>query len=327
MDKCRTRSSSKFLCLLSVISLTILIVACDSDNKTNAVDLTDRVSIDILTESNNENTSNTNSKDVLIFGFDLRNSPSEDAKQYLPFINYLNKETNLQFELKFTPKGSDIATELGEGRIHLAAIGATSYILANERYGVTVLTRGVNNKGKAEYRSIIVTHPSSNLKILKDLKDNRFAFGSIDSTQGHLIPRIELAKQEITLKDLGSYQYTGSHLNCANAVISAQVDACGMQDTLAEEFASKRLLHVLYASPYYPSSGIAANQDITKEVLEKITKALIAFEPEGKHKELLYHWDKTEMPKGFVLANSNDYTELRKWMIRFNLLTEAKRSN
>jgi len=304
---------------IAFASLIFLIVSCDKANQIEEVDLTDLISNETLKASNKSSaTDNT-----LIFGFDLRNSPSEDAKQYLPFLNYLKQATNLDFELKFTAKGSDIATELGEGRIHLAAIGATSYIKAREKFGVIALTRGINKEGKAKYRSTIVVHPSSKLKKLQGLRGKRFAFGSIDSTQGHLIPRIELGNHNIYFEDLGSYQYTGSHLNCANAVISNQVDACGMQDTLANELASKGLLRILYKSAYYPSSGIAANQNVSKEILDTIRQAMLAFKPKSKHKEQLYNWEKTEMPNGFIRANPLDYTELRKWMIEFKLLTEA----
>jgi len=322
------RHSTVFFRVTAFIFLIMILyvsVGCDSSSdRGQSLDLTDRISNERIQADKNENNALNDEKNVLIFGFDLRNSPSEDAKQYLPFINYLSEVTGLPIKLKFTPKGSDIATELGKGRIHLAAIGATSYINARERYGVQVLARGINNKSKAEYRSIIVIHPTSKLNNLASLKGKQFAFGSIDSTQGHLIPRIELSNVGVGLDELANYEYTGSHLNCANAVISAQMDACGMQDTMAEEFVSKGLLRKLYTSPYYPSSGIAANQAIPKAILDKITKALIDFKPEGKHKELLYHWDKTEMPKGFIRANVEDYVELRKWMIKFKLITEIK---
>jgi len=313
--------------LIAIVFLANIFVACDSNGKKNALDLTDRITNEALEKSNIENKSNKITENKLIFGFDLRNSPSEDAKQYLPFLNYLSEATGFKFELKFTAKGNDIATELGEGRIHLAAIGATSFIKAHEHFGAIALTRGINNNDKAEYRSIIVVSPTSKLQNLESLKGKRFAFGSIDSTQGHLLPRIELGNRNIYLQDLGNYQYTGSHLNCANAVISGQMDACGMQDTLASEFASKGLLRVLFTSDYYPSSGIVANQHLSQAVLNKITQALLDFKPEGKHGALLYNWDKTEMPKGFIRANLKDYVDLRKWMINFKMLTVAGRVN
>ena len=56
------------------------------------------------------------------------------------------------------------------------------------------------------------------------------------------------------------------------------------------------------------------------DVMAKIKQALLTFDPEGKHKQGLYNWNKTEMQKGFVEANIQDYAELRKWSIRLGLL-------
>lgn len=322
MKTCQSKDHRIYLHLSVLIGLVSLLLACDSNNDKEFLDLTDSISNETLAEFNKNISSIPIDDKTLVFGFDIRSSPNEDAKQYMPFLNYLSQKTNLDIKLQFTPKGSDIATELGEGRVQLAAIGATSYIKAFNRYGIKILTRGVNNKGKAEYRSYIVTKPGSRYRDISSLKNARFAFGSIDSTQGHLIPRIELRKHNIDLGDLNEFSYTGSHLNCANAVISGQADACGMQDTLAENLAAKAMLQIIDKSPFYPSSGIAANKDLSQDTVDSIVQALIEFEPNGRHKDILYHWEKTEMPKGFVRANPKDYAELRKWMFKLNLLTQ-----
>ncbi|MCW9004264.1 MAG: phosphate/phosphite/phosphonate ABC transporter substrate-binding protein [Gammaproteobacteria bacterium] len=258
--------------------------------------------------------------DIYYFGFDLRSSPQEDSRQYLPFLSYLEKSTGYQFELRFTPKKSSIIDELGQGNVHFAALGAVSYIKAHEKYGVSSIARGLNLHDKANYQSIIVVNKSSTIKTVGDLKNKRFAFGDINSTQGHLIPRIILQQHSINLTNLKSYEYTGSHQNCAEAVITLKADACGMQDTMARVMAKENKLKILYESTYYPSSGVAANQRLPPDVVERVRQALLNFDPQGKHKEGLYHWLKTEMPNGFAQVEEKDYLELRKWLINFDMM-------
>jgi len=168
----------------------------------------------------------------------------------------------------------------------------------------------------------MVTAPDSPIRRIEDLRGKRFAFGSITSTQGHLIPRIILAQHGIALEDLASYEWTGSHRNCANAVAAGRFDAGGMQDTLGRELERAGIIRVIYTSRYYPSSGIAASRDVPAEALAKVNQALIDFEPKGRHAERLFDWDKTEMPNGFVDADDEDYSELREWYRRFGLLGE-----
>ena len=175
------------------------LTACDAGDERPTVDLQDRVSQPPPPTPEVSDVHNADS--ILYFGFDLRASPQEDARQYLPFMDYLNTTTGYEFQLRFTPKSSSLIEELGNGRLHFAAIGADSYIKAREKYGVVSVVRGLNLQGKAEYRSKIVVRPDSLIQTLGDLKGTRFAFGSINSTQGHLIPRIVMEKHGLKLTD------------------------------------------------------------------------------------------------------------------------------
>ncbi len=256
----------------------------------------------------------------LLFGFDLRGSPEEDARQYLPFLKYLEQATGLRFKLRFTPKGHAITDELGSGKIQFAAIGAGTYIQAQARYGVIPLARGLNSEGRAAYQSVVVVAPDSTLRKIGELRGKRFAFGGVSSTQGHIIPRITLAEHGVLLDDLAEYEYTGSHRNCASAVVAGRFDAGGMQDLLGRRLAGKGLVRIIHTSPFYPSSGIAANRDVPPEVMAKVKRALLDFKPTGAHAAGLYHWGRTEMANGFAEARDEDYAKLREWSIKFGLL-------
>lgn len=306
-----------------LISFSFLLVSCDSDTQVAKYDLNDRVE---QTRTENKSSKLHTSENVLIFGFDLRSSPQEDARQYLPFLKYLERETGYKFKLHFTPSNKDIADDLGNNRVQFAALGAVSFLQANAQYGVIPLVRGVNLEGKAEYQSVFVVAPKSKIKVITDIKGKRLSFGSRTSTQGHLIPRIVLKDKGLQIEKLASVRYTGSHQNCANAVISSKSDVCSMQDTMAKIMAKQGLLRIIHSSNYYPSSGIAANQDIPDEVVNKVKQALLNFKPQGKNEKGLYNWERTEMPLGFTEAKIDDYAELRKWSVRLGFVHEVKKA-
>jgi phosphonate transport system substrate-binding protein len=258
-----------------------------------------------------------------VFGFDLRASPQEDARQYLPFLRYLERRTGYRFRLHFAAGDARIVEDLGRGAVDFAALGAYSFVLARERYGAVALARGLDRRGRGEYRSLIVVAPGSPLKRVADLRGRRLAFGATTSTQGHLIPRIELMQHGVALADLASHRYTGSHRACAGEVIAGRADACGMQDVMAEELADQGLVRILHASAYYPSSGIAASARLPAEVRERVRRALVEFEPQGHDAAGLYRWDKTEMARGFVAARDGDYASIRDWLRRLGMLETA----
>ncbi len=316
----RNRARSKVQRLWSAVSLVLIgvlvfLTSCLPREEYRKINLDDRVDDAELRELVDPTDTS-----ALRFGFDLRASPQEDARQYLPFLHYLEDATGYSFELCFTPQDAQIVDDLGTGAVQFAAIGAGSYIQAHDKYGVIPLVRGLNAQGGAEYRSVIVVAPDCAIQTIEDLRGKRFAFGSVNSTQGHLIPRIALLQHGLTLDDLQAYEYTGSHRNCANGVTAGRFAACGMQDTMGEELAAAGLLRIIYTSPYYPSSGIAANKDVPPEVLERVRQALLDFDPQGRDATNLYHWDRTEMVNGFVEARDEDYAELEEWMVKLGYL-------
>ena len=301
--------------LKGIIPLVLLLLtACDAHNDTEqAVDFSKRSDSNVSSSHTNAINQSKPGK-TLRFGFDLRSTVQEDARQYQPFLAYLEKKTGYDFELVLTTKGDDLAEKLGSGDVQFAAIGAVSYIKARKKYGVKPVVRGLNHESKAEYQSVIVTQADSRITQIEQLRGKHFAFGSTNSTQGHLIPRIDLLDHNITLPDLAEYTYTGSHRNCANMVITGRADACGMQDTMGKELATQGLVRIIHTSDYYPSSGIAANAQVTDAIIAKLQHAMLEFNPSAQHKPALYNWHKTEMPNGFGKASTKDYQILSHWI-------------
>ncbi|MCK5581735.1 MAG: phosphate/phosphite/phosphonate ABC transporter substrate-binding protein [Candidatus Omnitrophica bacterium] len=268
---------------------------------------------DIVTEEELRELLKVKANHDFVFGFNLRRSIVEDIRQYVSFLKYLKKTTGYRFKLRFTREDSNIADDLGAGIIQIAAVGADAYILARKKYGVIPVVRGLNKDGKAEYQSVLITASDSQINKVDDLRGKRFAFGNKTSTPGHLIPRIIFFENGVSLENLDSYAWTGSHYNCATAVANGEFDAGGIQDTLGRELEAEGLIRIFFTSKYYPSSGIAVSKDVSKDAIEKIKQALLDFDPKGKHAQGLYNWDKTEMPNGFTEAFDKDYDELREW--------------
>ena len=57
------------------------------------INLKPRISVDEVNRELEESTKKTIGKKIFHFGFDLRAGPLEDARQYLPFLDYLRRST------------------------------------------------------------------------------------------------------------------------------------------------------------------------------------------------------------------------------------------
>ncbi len=263
-------------------------------------------------------------RQTFMFGFGHRLAAAEEAKMYAPFLQYLFKKTGYRFAPRFIQKSESMPDLIGKGHVQFIAFGSVEYIHTNEKYGATPLVRGLNSQNKAEYQAAIITRSDSDIKTTEDIRGRSFAFGSAESTQGHLIPRIMLLKSGITLKDLKDHTYTGSHSKAGEAVFSRQYDAGGLQDGLAKNLEKKGLVRIVAMSDFYPSSGIAASRDVDRKIAEAVKNALLEFDPLGKDKKGLYHWERTEMPNGFVKASESDYNAIRDAMLKMGLLEKGK---
>ena len=74
--------------IVTMAMTACLLAGCDSEPERKKIDLKKGISDEELRQMKPKQDVN-----VLLFGFDLRATPEEDAKQYLPFLKYLEKAT------------------------------------------------------------------------------------------------------------------------------------------------------------------------------------------------------------------------------------------
>lgn len=245
-------------------------------------------------------------------GFDPRLEPKDDVRQAASLADWLSHKTGLSFTVHVTEQDGSVVDDLCAGKVDFAIIGTVSYLQANDQCGASILVRGRNAEGQDTYRAAIIVSPESPLQSMRDLRGASFAFGAINSTQGHLIPRLMLQQAGIRLEDFSAYTYTGSHAATANAVTSGRFQAGALQDTLALDLARRGLVRILVMSEPYPSSGIVAGPHVPLQTTEIVRQALLQLDPNGADADALYQWARTEMPLGFVAARDDEYNELRR---------------
>lgn len=254
-----------------------------------------------------------------VFGFDRRLELKEDTRIYAALLQYLENRTGYRFRLHITPRAGSLVQEILRAEVDFAVVGVLTYLQVRQASEASMLVRGLNHSNEGYYESLIVTRPTSNLYTLDDLRGHTFAFGARNSTQGYLIPRIMMSQAEIELTDLRAYEFTKSHFETSNAVISGRVDAGALQDNLANSLAEQGLIRVIARSGPYPSSGIMAGAHVPDEVENAVRQALLVFDPANASGLALYHWERTEMPNGFALTNDSAYDTLQTWAESYQL--------
>ncbi|MEW6409909.1 MAG: phosphate/phosphite/phosphonate ABC transporter substrate-binding protein, partial [Nitrospirota bacterium] len=250
-------------------------------------------------------------RNVLRFSVIPRDNPRISYEKYQPFLDYLSEKTSYSYELVLRRNYEDTVTDLGNGTIDIALLGPISYLEAHAKYGVICILKPITANSSAQYKSVIVVKKDSSIENLFDLKGKSFAFASLKSTSGNLIPRYLLADSGIHINDLKKFANFNYHDSVVKAVLRGQFDAGSVKDSVADKYIPLGL-KVIASSDPIPSGPIVIGPKTPSVVAEAIKRALLSLDPDDrKHKKILKRWDE-DFRYGFTTASDKDYEGVRK---------------
>lgn len=254
---------------------------------------------------------------LLRFGVLPLESPVVMYKKFAPLVAYLGSKLGKKMEVKVAVDFDGALKDIGENYTQLCALGPATYIAAHKDYGVKVLVKGLRD-GKPYHRSAIVTRTDSDIKSVEDLRGRTFAFGDVQSSSGHIAPRLVLRDAGIDIEDLRYYHYLGHHDDVAKAVLSGDFDAGALAEWIAQKYLSEGLRIVRF-SDEIPEMNICVNSSLDERDVAMIKTALISLDdstPEGAMmlKSIDEHFT------GFVESDDSDYHAIRAKILKLGLI-------
>jgi phosphonate transport system substrate-binding protein len=249
-------------------------------------------------------------------------NPNELLRIYAPFAEYLAKE--LGMKVQFTPVVDYAATVegLAAKKLDLVWYGGFTSVQAARRTNGTA-KRLVLRQEDAEFKSVFIAHPGGPIKSLADLKGKTFAFGSVSSTSGHLMPRYFLIKSGLTPeKDFKQTAFSGAHDATALWVESGRVDAGALNFLVWDKLVQQRKVdltkvNVFYTTPPYVDYVWTARGDLDRGIQDKIVAAFLKLDHANpEHKRLL----DLHRTKKYIRANDADWKSTEEAAMAAGLL-------
>lgn len=218
-------------------------------------------------------------------------APTELLRKFEPLGKYLEKE--LGMEVKFQPVSdyAGVVEALGAKRLDMAWLGGFTFVQARLRTGDAIPL--VQREQDEVFTSTFIT---ANEGVTKhtDLEGKSFAFGSVSSTSGHLMPRYFMQQDGIAPDDFFSrVAFSGAHDATVAWVESGRVDAgvlnASVWDKLVEDGkVDTDKVRVYNRTPTYFDYNWTVRGDLSEELTEKIKQAFLKLDPENpEHKEIL----------------------------------------
>jgi phosphonate transport system substrate-binding protein len=236
-------------------------------------------------------------------------NPTEWMRIYTPFAEYLAKE--LGMKVQFTPVVDYAATVegLAAKKLDLVWYGGFTSVQAVRRTNGTA-KRLVLRQEDAEFKSVFVARPDSGIKGLGDLKGKTFAFGSVSSTSGHLMPRSFLLQAGVNPeKDMKQVAYSGAHDATVLWVESGKVEAGALNFLVWDKLVQQKKVDqgkvsVFYTTPPYVDYVWTVRGDLDKGIQDKIVAAFLKLDyANPEHRRLL----DLHRTKKYIKANDADW--------------------
>jgi phosphonate transport system substrate-binding protein len=249
-------------------------------------------------------------------------NPNELMRIYRPFAEYLAKE--LEMKVQFTPVVDYAATVegLAARKLDLVWYGGFTSVQAVRRTNGTA-KRLVLRQEDAEFKSVFIARPGAGVTALRDLKGKSFAFGSVGSTSGHLMPRSFLLQAGINPeREMKHVAYSGAHDATALWVEAGRVDAGALNflvwDKLVQEKKVDRAkVDVFWTTPPYVDYVWTARGDLDAGLRDRITAALLKLDYANlEHRRLL----DLHRTKKYIPANDADWKGIEEAAIAAGLL-------
>lgn len=228
-----------------------------------------------------------NSNEIIRFGVIPADDVEEMLSIYRPVAAYLEEVLGVRVELIALNDYTAAIEAMRTGNLEIAWYGPFSYVLAAERAGAEAIAIGVReDTGLSTYRTIFVTHSSSSINKLSDLRGRTFAFVDPASTSGHLIPRYILNNNDINPDvDFSTTLFAGTHNSVLFAVNNRTIDAGVTSDNVLQRMSEQGLLNlddirIIFKSEPIPGSPIAVRGNIDEDLKLLIQQAFIEMPPE-----------------------------------------------
>ena len=249
-------------------------------------------------------------------------NPSELLRIYTPFAEYLAKE--LGVKVQFIPVVDYPATVegLAAKKLDMVWYGGLTAVQALRRTNATAKLL-VLREEDAQFKSVFIANPGSGIKKLADIKGRTFAFGSVGSTSGHLMPRYFLLQDKISPeKDFKQVAYSGAHDATALWVESGKVDAGALNFLVWGKLVETKKVdlskvNVFYTTPPYVDYVWTVRGDLDPGLQDKIAAAFVKLDYNNPEHRRLLDLHRT---KKYLRANAAEWKSVEDAAIAAGLI-------
>ena len=292
--------------LWAVLAAACLLYACNQDEATRKVDLSERKQIRTQREL-----------DSLTYACLPQYSHRVSFSRHHRLVEYIFEQTGLPIRQIFPDTFEAHVKMVGEGKIDISFSNPLVYTRIADRYQARAFARIVEKNGSPTFRGQIICRADNKaIQNIQDCRNKRWMAVAPTSAAGYLFALDHFLKHGIAKQDFRSITFApgpgGKQEKVVQAVYLGEADIGSIREgtlELVRDRVDLADIRVLDTTRRYPSWVYAAKKDLDPDVVEKITKALLELDRKRpEHQEIL---DQAHF-QGIIQASDADFVAIRR---------------
>ena len=218
-------------------------------------------------------------------------APTELLRKFQPLGAYLEQQLDMKVEFVPVSDYAAVVEALAADRIDMAWLGGFTFVQARLKTGNAIPL--VQRAEDEQFTSKIISADPA-VHSLQDLKGKTFAFGSVSSTSGSLMPRYFMLQDGINPEQFFSrIAYSGAHDATAAWVQAGKADGGVLNASVWDKLVAAGKVDtdkvkVIATTPPYFDYNWTVRGTLDPVVRDKIQAAFLALDPANpQHKAIL----------------------------------------
>jgi len=210
-------------------------------------------------------------------------APTELLRKFKPLGQYLEQKLGMKVEFVPVSDYPAVVEALATDRLDMAWLGGFTFVQVHLKSPTA--TPLVQREQDAEFTSKFIT-ANPEIESLADLKGKTFAFGSISSTSGSLMPRYFMLKDNNIKPEtyFSRVAYSGAHDATAAWVQAGKVDAGVLNASVWDKLVASgkvdtNKVKVFATTPSYYDYNWTVRGSLDPALKEKIKQAFLDLDP------------------------------------------------
>jgi len=223
---------------------------------------------------------------TLIFSYTPVEDPAVYENVFVEFMDYLSKKTGKKVKWYGADSYAAQVEAMQSGRLHVAGISTGPTVFGVNLAGYVPVAIMGKKDGRFGYKLQLITHKSTNIMKVSDLKGRKVAHVTPSSNSGNQAPRALFKSMGVVPDKDYKVTYSGKHDNSIMGVANKDYDAAPVASSVLDRMVDKGIvnrddLRVIWESKNFPTTSYGYAHNLNPDLQAQIKDAFLSFDWKG----------------------------------------------